>query len=734
MNIIIVEDSELISHQLIRLIATQPRIRICGVAASEEEAVQMILDCQPDAVLLDLALSPGSGVRVLERIRQAGCAARVMVLSNNTDAALRVACIEQGISGFFDKSADAHRCLEKLFGWLPELPRNEAARLRALQSVHLLDAPEQETFDNLPRLAKELTDPPMALISLIDKDRQWFLSHAGLATRQTSRSIAFCAHAILCSELMEVPDALSDPRFNDNPLVIGAPHIRYYAGVPLVLPSGEAIGTLCILDTVTRQLSERQKRALATLAQSALSEIELRRRVITLEEEIKRRQHAEAHVHHLATRDPLTGLANRVTLNDRLEQQIRQSSRQQNPVGVLLIDVDRFKQINDTLGHAVGDDALQTIGQRLSGNLRASDTVARLGGDEFAVILPELADADEATLVANKLLQALNEPTRSSEHRLRIDASIGVAVFPEHGDGADQLLRHAGLAMVEAKQRGGGRISVFSQRLDDHAEATAALASDLRQALDRDELTLHYQPQANLAGDRLCGVEALVRWQHPHLGIIGPDRFIPMAETRGFIQEIGRQVLDRALAQLAAWDRAQVPVGRISVNISAHELRPCFVDSVEAALARHGLTPDRLELEITESALTSDGVETLTLLARLRSLGISIAIDDFGVGYSSLGQLHRLPIDCLKIDKCFVHDVDSSDADAAIVSAVVTMAGALGMHTIVEGVETEAQRQKLSELGCDCVQGYLLSRPLPADAVPLWVDNFVNHQAVATAA
>ena len=724
MNIVIVEDSELIRTQLARLIATQPRVRIVGYASEEGEAVDLILATRPDAVLLDLSLAPGSGVRVLERIRAAGSGTRVLVLTNNTSEALRQVCRQLGISGFFDKTEQAHKCLQQLYEYLPPLPDSEGPRLQALNSVRLLDTPEQERFDDIARLASEIADTPMALISLLDNDRQWFLSHIGLDIRETSRSIAFCAYTILRPELMEVPDARLDKRFHDNPLVRGDPHVCFYAGGPLVLPSGENLGTLCVLDTKPRQLTASQKRALKTLTTSAINEIELRRRVIGLEQEMNRRLAAEAHVMHLATRDVLTALPNRAALRDRVEQHLLLARRRQTQPAFLFIDIDRFKLINDTLGHDVGDEALVTCANRISLALRDSDTVARLGGDEFAVILPSVDSTTEALLVADKLIDALATPLEIRGHRLHLNASIGIAIYPEHGDNGDQLLRHADLAMYKAKQSGGGRAFLFSPGLNARAEELLALDNDLRDAIVRRELEVHYQPQVAMGSTRLCGMEALVRWQHPHLGLLPPNHFIPFAEERGIILDIGRLVLDKALAQLSTWDALGIHVPHLAINVSPAELNASFTANVEAALARHGIAHERLELEITESALTGDGIETLGMLAGLRERGVSIAVDDFGVGYSSLAQLRRLPIDTLKIDRSFVTELDSNAQDAAIVQAVVTMARSLALRTVAEGAETEAHIQALEAIGCDCVQGYFLARPMPALEIPGWLHAF----------
>lgn len=724
MNIVIVEDSELIRTQLVRIIGTQPRIHIVGVSGEEDEAVNMILDLNPDAVLLDLSLSPGSGLRVLKRIRNADCASRVLVLTNSTDDAIKQECLSIGVSGFFDKSQEAEQCLQQLYEWLPPLPDNEAARLQVLRETRLLDSPEDEAFDSIAQLAREITGAPIALVSLVDQDRQWFLSHQGLDARETSRSIAFCAHAIKHGEMLEISDALHDARFYDNPLVLGDPNIRYYAGVPLVLSSGEVLGTLCVLDTVSRVLSAQHRTALKTLAHSVVNEIELRRKMLSLQQEVARRRSAEMQLTIMAMHDPLTKLPNRTALLDRLDQQLRHAARNASKLAFLFVDLDRFKLINDSLGHDVGDSALLEVANRMTQVLRGSDTVARLGGDEFAVLLTNIDSVDTAMSIAAKLNQVLTEATILKGCRLHFDASIGVAVYPDHGDNVENLMRNADVAMYQAKQSGGGQACVFNTSLNKRAWDLLALENDLRDAIQNEEIIAYYQPQVILGQAGLCGAEALARWCHPQLGVLGPDKFIAFAEARGLIHQIGQRILDQALGQVVLWDAQGIHVPRIAVNVSAMELRDGYVNAIDAALAKHGVAPERLEIEITESALAADNAGAIAILQALRRKGISIAVDDFGVGYSSLGQLRRMPIDTLKIDKCFVDEVQHNAQDAAIVSAVVTMARSLGLRTMAEGAEDFQQLETLQRLGCDCVQGYVLSKPLTPEQFSEWALDF----------
>lgn len=720
-DIVIVEDSELVLNNLRRLLAGLPGARVVGTAAREEEAVSLITELRPDVVLTDLALASGSGLNVLKRIRARECGTRVLVLTNNADEGYRQACMEAGADGFYDKGRCIPDMLKRLVDWLPPIPTNEGRRMRALRRLNLLDTPAEEVFDEITRLSAELLDVPIALVSLVDERRQWFKSRVGITALETSRTVSFCAHAINHTDTFVVEDASQDPRFADNPLVRGPMHVRFYAGVPLTLPSGEALGTLCVVDREPRQLSPVQKTVLEVLARKIVAELELRQRLSALEEEIVHRREMEVRIMHLATLDPLTGLPNRAALMDRLRQGIKVANRDGHKLAFFFLDLDRFKLINDTLGHPVGDGLLQRVGERLTALLRESDTVARLGGDEFAVILPKVESVADAYGVAEKMLDTLHQPMDIRGHILRADCSVGLAIYPTHGENDEVLIRHADLALYDAKHSGVHQWRVFEPAMNDAAVRRVTLESELRQGIDRGELVVHYQPQVSLENGRLTGVEALVRWQHPERGLIPPDQFIYLAEESGLIWDLGQHVLETACRQINDWRWRGITVPRVSVNISPAQLRPQLAEVVRQSLERHECGSASLELEITESALTADGPQVLELLGTLTDMGVSIAVDDFGVGYSSLALLRRLPLDCLKVDKSFVDEMVSSHQDSTIVEAVLRMSHGLGLRTVAEGVEAEDQRDALRKLGCQCAQGYLFSRPLPANELEAWL-------------
>ncbi|MBA2287709.1 MAG: EAL domain-containing protein [Ktedonobacteraceae bacterium] len=421
-----------------------------------------------------------------------------------------------------------------------------------------------------------------------------------------------------------------------------------------------------------------------------------------------------------ATHDALTGLPNRSLLWSRLDQAMHLAYTDDIPAALLLLDLDRFKEVNDTLGHQVGDMLLQQIGPRLQHCLRPTDLVARLGGDEFAIVLPA-TEVAEAVQMAYIVLDALDAPFLIEEHALDIGGSIGVALTPQHGCDATTLLRCADVAMYAAKRSQSGHV-LYTSGIDHYTPQKLALVGALRQAIASNELVLHYQPKIALAQGRMVGVEALVRWHHPVHGLIPPDEFIPLAERTGLIAPLTRWVLEHAIRQCRDWEQAGLSL-QVAVNLSTRTLYdPQLLSLVTDLLQAAGVAPGQLMLEITEGTLMDDPERVRAVLTRLRDIGVQIAIDDFGTGYSSLGYLKGLPIDEIKIDKTFVLGLglDAEAADVAIVQAVVAMARPLGCVVVAEGVESEETGQVLQELGCDLAQGYYFSRPLPATALEKW--------------
>ncbi len=430
----------------------------------------------------------------------------------------------------------------------------------------------------------------------------------------------------------------------------------------------------------------------------------------------------EKEILRLAYEDGLTGLPNRAMFNEQLEQAVRAARRSGEPIVVMLLDLDRFKTINDTLGHPVGDQALREAGLRVRGALRDSDVVARLGGDEFAVLLAS-GDADRAPSVALKVLKALESPFVVEGQSMDLGASIGIARFPQHGDDAASLMRAADVAMYAAK-RGKSGHAVYDPGHDERRQEHLTLLGELRRAVESDELVLHYQPKVSLRTERahVHAVEALVRWKHPQRGFIAPSEFIPFAEQTGYISAITRWVLRRAIHQCGAWNRAGLPV-RVSINVSARDLRTedKLVDAVAAALRFEEVPAALLCIEITESGLMDDPASAQSTMRKLRDLGVATSIDDYGTGYSSLAYLKQLPVNELKIDRAFVSGMEADRRNAAIVRSTIELGHNLGFTVCAEGVETEHEVEELRRFGCDEAQGFRFARPMPPEELLLWL-------------
>jgi len=442
-----------------------------------------------------------------------------------------------------------------------------------------------------------------------------------------------------------------------------------------------------------------------------------RRTLARLQSAEAQQRAAEQRLAQLAQFDALTGLANRTLFQDRLAQAIARAHRGERRIALLFLDLDRFKEINDSLGHEAGDRVLQEAAARLRQSLREGDSVARLGGDEFTVILEDVESAEQVHGVAQKLLRAFAEPMAFAGRDLFVTLSIGIALYPADGEDADSLLKHADTAMYQAKSEGRDNFQFYAAAMSAAAHERLSLEGSLRQALERGEFVLHYQPVVRLASGEISSVEALLRWRHPEQGLLPPGRFIGAAEQNGLIVPIGAWVLQEACAQAARWQAAGLRPLRVAVNLSARQFRrPGLVDTVRGALRAAALQPQWLILEITESLLMDNPAAGGAVLGALRELGAHMALDDFGTGYSSLAYLKHLPLDVIKIDRSFVRDIPADADDAAIVKATIGLAASLGMLTTAEGVETREQLAFLQEHGCRFGQGFLFSPAVEADA------------------
>lgn len=444
---------------------------------------------------------------------------------------------------------------------------------------------------------------------------------------------------------------------------------------------------------------------------------------IVVQYDITATKRYESELEFQTNRDALTGLANRSLLRDRLSQAVSYAYRYGHPIWVLFVDLDRFKFVNDTLGHQAGDILLTAVSSRLQAAVRDTDTVARMGGDEFVLILPERTDAGLSTHIVQRIMEAIGQPLTIEGHEFFVSCSIGVAVYPADGDTPEELIKHADIAMYRAKETGRNNFQFYTPAMNERALERLHIEGDLRNALEREEFMLHYQPQVDLRTGEIVGVEALIRWQHPELGMVPPVRFIGLAEENGLIVPIGAWVVRAACLQNKAWQKSGLCHLRVSVNLSARQFaQEDLVESIASSLREADLEPQYLEIELTESLVMADVDRAIGILRELKALGVKLSIDDFGTGYSSLSYLKRFPIDVLKIDRSFVNDITIDPDDAAIVASIVSLAHSLRLQVIAEGVETEAQLNYLREHDCDQIQGYFFSRPVTAAAITVMLE------------
>jgi diguanylate cyclase (GGDEF)-like protein/PAS domain S-box-containing protein len=527
-----------------------------------------------------------------------------------------------------------------------------------------------------------------------------------------------CAAAIWRGKQVLVRDTATDPVFADHRDLVAQLGLRSCVASPIKSSGGRVLGSFA--------LYYREPGA-PPAWHLRLIELCLHLCALALE-----REQTRARVHQLAFYDSLTGLPNRVMFSARGEQALVGAEYQEFPVAILFLDLDRFKRVNETQGHAAGDGLLRDIARRLGDVLGAADLIGRQAGDEFVLMLPHCG-AEQAAGVAERLLLAVAEPLVVGHVTLHPSASIGVAMFPDDGRDIETLLRHADLAMYRAKHEGGGSFRFFSADMNRMAQERVAMETALRDALRRDQLQLHYQPQLHSQPPyALYGVEALLRWRHPHLGDISPARFVPMAEECGLIDDLGHWVLRQACRQIADWRLRGVPVPRVAVNLSPSNFADVQLPArVAQVLSSHALEPGALALEMTESVMLSDAPAVLANLGRLQASGVRLSLDDFGTGYSSLSHLHQLPVDELKLDMSFVRDLEHSETARALTTSALRIGQSLHLHTVAEGVETEAQRALLAALGCDVLQGFLFAPALPAAGLERWLD---AHLAGAGAA
>ncbi len=581
----------------------------------------------------------------------------------------------------------------------PTVPADEAERLAELRALDILDTEADEAFDSLTRLAAYIAGTPIALVSLIDAERQWFKSRVGLEARETSRDISFCGHAILDPDrLFVVPDTMQDARFRENPLVVNDPGIRFYAGAPLKTGAGSAIGTLCVIDRVPRNLSNEQCEALSTLSLTVVAQLNLRQRLSRANE-------------YLSFYDVATGLPNGIALGKQFAArapQLRQGC-------LLLVAVKRLNEIRANGGIDAVDAILKQAARRLSAVAPPEAILASVSRGLFGLLLPAVDPAFCSRWVTQHLVVALQAPYVLHDHEFHCPFFLGAAFFPDDGSTYDDLFRAAQQALNSA-QANQEILHFYNDSMGQAMTRQLQLERELRQAIDLGQLINFYQPKIDLASGKIVGAEALMRWQHPERGLVSPAEFIPVLESSGLIVEAGRHALSLAMHDWCIWHDAGLNAPRIAVNVSPLQLRrETLRDDIEATLKANGDNPQALSIEITESSLMDNREVVTELLGTLRERGITIAIDDFGTGYSSLAYLVTLPVDVLKIDIAFIRKMTIHPAYLGLVTTIITLAHNLNLSVVAEGVETEEQAKLLRLLRCDEAQGYLYGKPVTAE-------------------
>ncbi len=674
-----------------RLLLAQPGREIAE-ADSVATALAVLQDQHFDLVLLDIGLPDGSGLDVLRWLKDHQPATSVLMVSGQREQDAAVLALRHGALDFLRKPDDLDRLTDRVEQTLQHLAlRRENAEMarqvaqserlhrflveRSPDIVYTLDAAGRFVFVN-PRIE-----------SLLGHDRQATLGlHHAEIVHEDDRALARYAFA----------ERRSDERASTNVEI----RLRVNPATRPDLPPRYLVAAVSALGVYADGDSPGPQRFLGSLG------------VIR---DITERKRAEETINFQALHDALTNLPNRRLFKDRLELALAQAERRGLMVGVMFIDLDRFKLINDTYGHLQGDELLRTFAQRLRACVRAGDTVARQGGDEFTVLLPDLAKVDDALGVARKLLVELERPFLIGTHDFRATASVGIAIYPRDGLTAEQLMQNADIAMYQVKAHGrnGGRL--FTADMNESYTQRRVLENDLRQAIAAGHFEAHYQPQVSLSDRSIMGVELLIRWRHPRLGLLLPGQFIGLAEESGLICALSDWVLEQACRQLAVWRAQGHSRLRVAVNLSPMELgRSDIVERVSQPMRKHAVPCGGLEIEITENMLLEDTPGVIAKLDSLRQRGVRISIDDFGTRYSSLNYLQRLPINTLKIDQSFVRDLVSGEIVSPIIQAIVGIARGFGLHLVAEGVETPHQLETLRALGCDEMQGYLLGAPVQA--------------------
>ena len=694
-RILLVDDEERIRDAVMELIAKPGReILTCGNGL---DALHVLATQHIDLALLDIRLPDMTGLDIMERMRRNGLSVRVIVVSADDQVDSAISALRYGAYEYVRKPfepAALRRTVDNALEQLRLQRENVGIRSRLEQSE---------------RLHRYLIDQSPDLIYTLDQ-----VGRFTFVNERFNRLLGFTREELIGSHYSTIVhrDDVKRAEYAFNERRTGQ---RASSNVELRVRRRGGDGTPCtiVLSAVGLYAPEVRDSIDTPATERAAEQRAGFIGTYGVGRDISDRKRAEELVSYHAYYDVLTGLPNRTLFRDRLRQAIAQARRHRTRLAVMFIDLDRFKLINDTYGHVRGDLFLQQVAGRLRRQLRSSDTLCRLGGDEFTVLVPDLRSPDDAAQKAQQFLDALRRPFVIENDELSATASIGLSVFPDHGANEDELVRNADLAMYQVKRRGKDSVGVFAKEMSSLYSEKINLEGELRRALQRQELQVHYQPIHEVAKGTVECVEALVRWSHPKLGQLDPARFVYIAEETGLISALSDRVLDCACAQLAQWRRDGFGDVRVAVNVSPRDFeRGDFTERVAQALERHRIPADGLELEITENVLIEDVDAAIDKIRQLRKQGVRISIDDFGTRYSSLGYLQRLPVNTIKIDQVFTRELDEGDSHSPIVHAIIGIARGLDLHLVAEGVERTVHRDALRRLGCFSMQGFLFSPAL----------------------
>jgi diguanylate cyclase (GGDEF)-like protein/PAS domain S-box-containing protein len=687
-------------------------------ASTGGEALAHLSKLHFDLVLLDLRLPDIGGHEIMDFINEKGIDADVIVMSGEVGIDAAIGALKRGAYDYLRKPYSREELLKTVANALKQRRLEQANERIATQ------------LENSEKMYRYLVDSsPDIIYTLNHEGRFTFINDRAYQLLGYKRDELIGQHySILVHEedLERARYVFNERRVDERASRNVELRLKCHAGTSQERTFNNTLMTIS-LNAIGMHVPDQEVRKLEFFGTYGVAR------------DITDRKRAEEVISYQAYHDILTDLPNRILFKDRLGLAVIQAKRKQTELAVMFIDLDRFKLVNDTLGHVKGDELLQQVAGRLKECLRKGDTLARQGGDEFTIVLPELRERDDARAVADKFLECLHLPFDLDGHEVHISASIGIAIYPGHGESIDELLRHADIAMYQVKGQGKNGHAFYDPSMQDVSHQKIALEQSLRKALENNELEMYYQPQIDAISGRIVGAEALMRWNHPARGVVSPGEFLPFAEENGLMLPISDWMIGALCRDMLQWNGIGGNQVRLSLNLSPQYLdRGDFFEKMRGALLRHGIAPSQLEVEITENICIRNPQHAIEQLNKLGQLGVSVAIDDFGTGYSSLAYLHRFPVHTIKIDQSFVKEIHDEHGHYPVILAIISIARGLGLNLIAEGVETEVQARYLRSNGCLTMQGYLYYRPMPlgrfaevlcAQGVPAAAPNLLAFQA-----